>query len=322
MFDIVTVGSATSDIFVSTKSKQQKIRKTKHEVCYPIGSKILAEQLYHSTGGGGTNTAVSFSRLGLKTGFLGVLGDDYNKDEILKELKKEKVKFLGKTKKGTTDLSVILIGIEKDRTILTHKGISDELKTKDIKKPIRTNWFYLSSLMGDSLQTAKQLISYAKKHKIKYAFNPSMYLAKKGIKEIGTILKGSDILVMNKEEAIALLKTKNKKINNLLKNLKKYSKLVIITESEKGAYCFDGKYKYFIKPKNVKLIETTGAGDAFASGFTAAIIKNKSIDYAMKQGCANATSVLTEIGAKNHLLYKKEAKFSIPLQNTVKKEEI
>ena len=90
----------------------------------------MIKELHFSTGGGATNSAVAFSRLGLKTGSICLVGEDANGTTVLDELKKEEITFLGKTKKGMTGYSVILIGLEKDRSILTYKGINNALKNQ------------------------------------------------------------------------------------------------------------------------------------------------------------------------------------------------
>ena len=79
MFNIITFGSAVVDVFVNTELPE----KQKH-IAYPIGSKILIKDLKFDIGGGGTNTAVAFSRLGLKTGYIGKLGDDEQGQDIIK----------------------------------------------------------------------------------------------------------------------------------------------------------------------------------------------------------------------------------------------
>ena len=83
-YDIITVGGATLDVFVKT---EQEIRKHLNhlDLCYRVGEKILVKNLLLKTGGGGTNTAVAFARLGLKTGFIGVVGKDDHAKIIINE---------------------------------------------------------------------------------------------------------------------------------------------------------------------------------------------------------------------------------------------
>lgn len=294
------------DVFVETKNKRVINHEKHHDVCYSIGSKNLIKKLYFNTGGGGTNTAVSFSRLGLKTGWLGVLGNDHNSKLVEEELKREHVKILGPKKKGSIGYSVILFGLKEDRTILTYKGLNDKLLWKDVPK-INTKWFYVSSMMGESFITTKKLISETKKQKKHWAVNLSSYLARQGIKKMLPLIKNCDLLILNRDEASLLTKTK-KSIDWLLKKLQVYAKTVVITEGKKGATAYDGIKKYSIKPRKKKVVETTGAGDAFASGVVAGVIKGKTLQESLKIGLAQAESVISYVGAKNKLLTWREIK--------------
>ncbi|MBW2986019.1 carbohydrate kinase family protein [Candidatus Woesearchaeota archaeon] len=309
MFDVITVGSASVDAFISSKSKSIELLRKKHEICLPIGSKILVDYLHMDTGGGGTNCAVAFARLGLKTGWVGKIGDDENSKHILNQMKKEKVKFLGKIKKGgSTGFSVIIIGLEKDRTILAYKGINDKLKISDISlNKLKTKWFYMGSLLGESFKTAEKIAQYAKKKKIKLAFNPSPYVARMGFKKLKKIISACNLLVLNKEEAQDIAHRKTNNIDFLLKKLQKHVPLVVITDGKRGAYAYNGIDKYTMHVGKQKIIEATGTGDSFASGVLAGIILGYDIEKAMRLGYADGVSVLSHIGAKEKLLTRPQA---------------
>ena len=294
-FDIVTFGSAVIDVFVNTDVAE------KHGfINYPVGEKILIEDLKFDWGGGGTNTAVAFARLGFKTGCLSELGLDENGKKIFDLLKKEKVEFLGKVVKNElSGYSVILDSRGGDRTILTYKGANNEISLRDIKK-FKTKWLYLSSLLGMSFETQKRLAFILKKKGVKIAFNPSSYLIKK--ENLNSLLKICDILILNKQEAQMLTGSKV----NLLENLRKLGpKIAVITDKDKMITCYDGHKRYFLIPNMVKVVERTGAGDAFAAGFVAAQIAKKSIKYSLRLGLAESESVIKYFGAKNKLLRMK-----------------
>lgn len=298
MFDVITFGSATIDMFAETGLAE----KGKF-MAYPVGDKILLKDLKFSVGGGGTNTAVAFSRLGFKTGFIGKIDNSFGGKNILELLKKEKVKFLGAVEKNSDSsggYSIILDSKEKDRTVLTYKGISDSLKFDEIKiKKIKTKWAYLSSSLGKSLETQKRVAKIFHENGVKIAFNPSSYLIKK--ENIAEILKLTDILILNKEEAKLLTKE-----NNLLAGLKKLGpKIVVITNDKETVYAYDGKKNYSISPRKIKVVEKTGAGDAFASGFVAGQIVGRSIDESLKLGLDESEAVIKHFGAKNNLLRRK-----------------
>lgn len=291
-FDVVTFGSAVIDVFVNTDAAEAH-----GFMHYKVGDKILIKNLRFDIGGGGTNTAVAFSRLGFKTGYIGEIGGDENGRKVLEMLKKENIEYLGKVmERELTGYSVILDSSGGDRTILTYKGANDEISLKDIKK-FEANWLYFSSLLGKSFETQKKLAEMLKKKGAKIAFNPSSYLIK--TKNLKPVLKLTDILILNKEEAIMLAGKKE----NLLGELRKSTNgIIVITDKDKLISCYDGIKKYSITPHKIKVVERTGAGDAFASGFVAGQIAGKSINESLKLGLAESESVLKYFGAKNKLL--------------------
>ena len=292
-FDIVTFGSAVVDAFVDTKFNKKNKRFS-----YPAGSKILVNDLKFDIGGGATNTAVAFSRLGLKTGCICKIGNDNNGQDVLDMLQKEKIKFLGSKSKERTGYSIILDSKNNGRTILTFKGPGNNIKLGELPN-FKTDWLYFSSLLGDSFKTQEKLARKLKKDGTKLAFNPSEYLIKK--LKLSPLLKITDILILNKEEAHML--TKEKDVALGLHKLT--GGIVVITNKDKSIICYDGKKKYFLKPNKIKVIERTGAGDAFASGFVAGIVAGKKIPECLKLGLRESESVIRYFGAKNKLLRMK-----------------
>lgn len=302
------MGSNTVDVFVKTDADLLTIShkgNTKKLLGYELGEKILVKNLQFKIGGSATNAAVTFARQQLKTGYLGKIGDDNNGVKVFKNLKKENIKFVGAIGKQT-GYSVILESNYKDRTILTYKGSNNKLKYEELDlKKINAKWFYFTTMMEDSFETMKKLSKKLKKEKKKIAFNPSSYLATKGYEELDSLLKYVDVLVLNKEEASLL--SKQKTINKMLKSLKKHvNEIVIITDAGNGASLYDGKHKYSGKPKKVGIKETTGAGDAFASGFLSSHIRKKPLAEAFKSGFLQSESVIQHLGATNNILNKEE----------------
>lgn len=293
VYDVVTFGSAVVDTFVNTDTNE------KHkDICYPIGSKILIQKLKFDIGGGATNTGVAFARLGLNTGCICKLGNDENAQKILNLLKKENIKFLGKIDDNAqTGYSVILNSNQHNRTILTFKGANNDLKFNELNlKKIKTKWLYYSSVLGSSFETQKKLAIELKSKGVKLAFNPSEYLIRN--KNLSSLLEITDVLILNKEEAEILTKKMD-----LLKGLNELGpKIVVVTNRDNFVKCSDGQFLYTIKPHKIKVKERTGAGDAFASGFVAGIIAEKSIEDSLKLGLMESENVIKYWGAKNNLL--------------------
>jgi ribokinase len=306
-FDVICVGSATVDCFVNLPVNLKNIKQ---------GSKLLIDDIHLLTGGGGTNVAVGLSRLGLKTGFIGEVGDDLSASIIKQDLEKEGVDFLVKQhSRHKTAYSVVLEAKGKDRSILVYKGASSFLHSQEIPKNIKTDWFYFASVMGSSFKTMEHVAGFAKRNKINIYFNPSSYMIKQGLKVLKRVISATKIISMNKEEAQILLKSKSKNVKTLLKGLNKLGPdICIITDGKKGAYAyFDNKF-YSGKTHKITPIDTTGAGDAFGTGFLAGILIKKDlptakrINFAMKLGIANSESVIRQVGAKPGLLTRAKAR--------------
>ncbi len=315
MYDVITVGSGTVDVFVYTDRSESISIRTKNDeegyICYPVGAKLLINTLYFLTGGGGTNTAVALSRLGLKVAYIGKVGNDQNGLKILDELKNEKVEFLGSISKDPeekTGYSVVLDSLEKRRTILTFKGTNNSLDFSEIDlEKLKTKWFYFSSMLDKSFRTLEKLSNFAFKNNIKICFNTSNYLSEKGKQYLSKILKNTGIIILNKEEA-SLLVGKGEPFEKI-KSLRELGpEIAIITDGENPIYGADVNGSYFkIFPQNVKVVESTGAGDSFAASFLAGMIKTGDIRLSMKLAIVNSHSVLKYKGAKRKLLTYKEA---------------
>lgn len=303
MYDVITVGSATIDCFVNTGKKLFRILHKDHGdiVFVPFGSKITVEDLYFQTGGGGTNTAVSIARLGLNTAYIGKLGGDQSK-MVYEALRREKVDTSLIVKGRDVGFSVILDAKGHDRTILTHKGSNNMLDFSEVKKSkLQAKWFYMASMVGKSYKTLIKIADYANKKGIKVAFNPSSYITIQGYKKLSQMLKRTDLLIVNREEAEELLGKRLPMEQMLIKLRKMVRDMVIITDGRQGCYCYTDKY-YFIKSSGDEPVEATGAGDAFGSTFVAGMVMGKDVEYSLRMGQANAESVIMHHGAKNDLL--------------------
>ena len=323
MYDVITVGSATIDVFARTRvSELIKIfdgKKERDLLAYPTGAKILVDELDFTTGGGGTNTAVAFSRLGHKVAYIGKMGrksECANSDEIIASLRKENVDTsLVSRKKGRAGYSIILDSLEHDRTILAFKGLNNDLTFNEIDlRKLKTRWFYLSSMLEKSFRTIEKLSEYAKSNNIKVAFNPSSYLAEKGKRFLSKILGNTTLLVLNREEA-ELIVGKCSDKDAAIEISKLGPKIVVVTAGNRKFYAYDGKYLYEAIPDNIKPLETTGAGDAFAATFLSGIMDEMPVAKCIKRAIVNAQSVISYHGAKNKLLTKKE------IDNAVRKSK-
>ena len=295
-FDVVTFGSGVVDVFASTG-----IGESKGKLDLEVGSKYLIDGLRFDVGGGGTNVAVALKRFGLKVGCICGVGTDANGREVLRCLKTEKVKFLGNVGKGSTGYSMIVDSKKNNRTILTYKGESNEVGIGDVGK-FKSKWLYYSSLLGKSFIAQKKLAARFVGDGGKLALNPSSYSIEK--QDIRGLLKLSYVLILNKEEAAMLAKRycKTRKKIGVLEKLRSLGpRVVVVTDKDKKVSAFDGEEVYSIVPhKGKKVVERTGAGDAFAAGFVGGLIAGYDIERCLKLGVEESEAVLGHFGAKNN----------------------
>lgn len=303
MLDVVTIGAATIDIFV--KSKQFIVNNNLLSLEYCSKNEINESLI--ASGGGATNSAVSFSRLGLKSACLSLIGDDHLDKYIIDDLKKESVvtNLLIKNKNDTTDFSIILVAPIGGRSILTNRG-STRLEEKYLNwnKISKTKWFYITSLEGN-LDLLEKLIGFAKENNIKIALNPgNRELSQR--RKLLPLLKLVDFLFLNKTEAETLTDL-NFDDKNFWTRLISLSKAIIsVTNGHDGAFVFaDGKH-YFSPAMNPKPVDETGAGDSFGSTFVSALMYNHSPQEALFWAIKNSASVVSRLGAKPGLLTLKQ----------------
>ncbi len=309
-YDVITLGSNTVDVFAHTdQSGVIDIRSgsgSEEFISYPVGTKMLITKLMHNIGGNGANSAVAFSRLGLRTAYLGKIGKDHNGRLIMNALKKGKIDFIG-SRGEESGFSIILDSMEDDRTILTYKGCNNDLSYKEVHvSGLKTRWFYVSSMLGKSLHTMQKIVEYARKNKIKVAFNPSATLLENETKAAFNLLRYTGLLVLNKEEAESLIGKKGADAN--ARKLRVYGpQTVVITDGKRGALALHKDYYYKVPvSRDIKVVETTGAGDAFASTLTAGMILKKPFEYCLRMAINNAESVISHHGAQNLLLSRKK----------------
>lgn len=308
MYDVITIGSATKDVFLVSKGfKLIKSNKFKTGVgeCFAYGSKIDLGDISFDTGGGATNSAFTFSNLGLKSSVVSKVGNDMFGLEILHVLAKNNINTanLVVDKKYKTGYSTILITPGGDRTILVYRGASEHFTSDDFDfSKLNAKWFYISSLAGN-LTILRKIFAFAKKKNIKIVWNPGGGELKLGRAKLAPLIKQIKIFNLNREEAQKL--TGKKEIKNIFKVLNKTTKAFnLVTEGGKGAYLSDGIMLYQAKAFGSKPVNTTGAGDAFGSAFCTGMILKNDWDYALRLAILNADGVIQAMGAKNGLLNK------------------
>lgn len=307
-FDVICVGNAKIDTFLTLHEATQHLRflKETNELCIKFGEKIAVDKAEVLLGGNAANVAVGASRLGLSTALVAEIGKDEFAQKIINTLKSENVDVsnVQQTEEQQSSFSTI-INFRNERTIFSeHVKRSHNFDFENIS----AKWVYLTSLGEEWKSAYDKTVDFVKKNNCQLAFNPGTLQIESGENNIQKILSLTNILFVNKEEAVQVLSIKNKvlSIEEILKELQKIGpKIVVITDGENGSFAIDEKGNIHKKGTiETDIVEKTGAGDAYSSGFLGAIINNKSVDEAMEWGTKNSASVIGKVGSQAGLLHK------------------
>lgn len=341
---ILTIGGATQDIFIHHRNAERLILSSdageKSFLLLKEGSKIEVTHLDYSTGGGATNSAVSFKRLDFDVAPCFKVGNDHQAQLILDALQKEGIvtSYVVHTDTAQTGISFIIPSPTGDRTVFAFRGANAYLTYQDVPQKYLKDYdcIYITSLSEQSSQLLPSLTIQAKKLGIVVANNPGASQLASGAHTLREALPNIDILILNSEEAnqfmVALmhnhetLEESEQKIltntnapellkrpityKNICFSLKTYfkevlaqgPKIVVVTNGAEGVYVATKDVILFHPSLPTKINNTVGAGDAFGSCFVACLTKKLSVEESLVRGIINATSVISYLDAKEGLL--------------------
>lgn len=326
-FDVITIGSATMDVFVECDDANIVSVSTKCDksefMSYPYGAKVEVTDFSSNTGGGGVNTALNFANLGFSTSAICKIGDDIYSEGVLEALRKSTLDLSNviQDKSVSTGFSIILLSFQGDRTVLAQRGANATLKKSEINFDIikQAKTLYVAPLSGDSNKVLTSIVEFANQNGVNVCFNAGTTSIKRGFEYIKNIIDHSKIVVMNKEEASMCTKIQvrpdsrtekfskeliHPDVKEMLKKLKlNEEQIIVITDGKEGAYAYDGKTFYQCPNYPALVVSTLGAGDAFASTFCATLDKvGLDIGKALMYASVNSASVVSKFGASEGFL--------------------
>ena len=319
---IFTIGGATFDIFVQAEDQSifsiRTPETTKHWLGFPHGAKVRVNRVVESFGGGAANTAVTFARHGFEVGFVGMVGKEYG-DRVFDHLKEEGVdcRYAKQTRRDRTGFSNIINTFDGDRTVLAYPGANQYFSAKDLSMEVlqTADWIFLNHLAGGGEGVHQFLLKLLRAHPhIRLAWNPGKEQIVQGPKKWSALLKRTTVLFMNKEEAAAFsridcrpagIKQDDPKAHTYVHRsllppyaddateiLQFFAQMgvqhTVVTDGRNGSQATDGQRHYFCPVRSHKRVDTLGAGDAFGSGCTVALIKSLPLKTALIYGTLNA----------------------------------
>ena len=266
--------------------------------------KILSSLKIEETISGGSvaNSMVGLSQLGNEVGFVGKINSDDLGQKYEEGLNKEKVQYFYTKKKEDlpTGTCLILITPDAERTMVTFLGIAGKISEKDIdEKAVKeSRMIFLEGYLWDRGEP-------------KLAFNKALSLANKTAMSLSDqfcverhkedflelVKNRLDITFANEQEIKSLISAKN--FDEIITFGKQLNKTLIITRGAKGSVCMinDEVFECEAK-KNLKLIDLTGAGDLFASGFLHGHLNNLSTQQSLEKGNEMSSKIIQKVGAR------------------------
>ncbi len=332
-FDVLCFGSLTLDIFMPlSEDGPIKIERPENtpeaKLVLPLGDKIGVRHSLLQAGGGAANTAVGFSKLGLKPAVFGVLGDQSYRRFIVNELEEHNVctDYLTDAKNQSSSFSIILNSWEGERTVLHRRTVCENFNEQTLLEAPCTRALYFGHLCASGI--LESIPSFkARNQKAIVAWNPGSTQFKLGFAHYEAVFPHVDCLFINREEAEAFTGLKSevslykdfdpekfgrsvtpyqayepKHISDVRVLAQKFMdagvKKVVITDGRSGAQVFTSEAHLLSLPQQVPVVDTLGAGDSFAVGFVAAMLHSESLEQQMAWGSFNAASVIQKFGAQ------------------------
>lgn len=305
--DVLTVGDATIDAFLHINEANMHCKVNEEgELCFKSGEKITVDSCDFLLGGIACNVSVGIARLGLFSGLCAEIGDDEFAAKITKGLSAEHVdqSLLLKTPEAKSSFAAG-VSFKNDRILFVehvHRGHNFSFAD------VSPQWVYLAGLGDEWKDAYKKTLEFVALGNAKLAFALGSHQLDVLDDLIFEVLGKTDALFVNKSEAERIASSKQRLASNSIEELLKSvqslgPKVVSITDGERGSYSIDEQGAVrSIGVFPAQLVEKTGAGDAYASGFLGAIINSKSIEEAMRWGAINAASVIEHVGAQAGLL--------------------
>ena len=301
-FDVICIGAALVDMVAQVQR-------------HPLeDDEVFVSDLKLLSGGAAANTAYACAKLGLKTAFIGKLGtNDEFGNKVLKDFEKVSldISLIKYSKDQGTGSAYVALNPKGDRRIYAHSGAANYLSEDDIiqKEIKRAEIIFLSSLKN--IAPFIKAATIAQENKNPVILNPGMLIIEQGLTNIIELLEKIDILILSQREYRTLLGipsenlTEDSIIDTSHQIFELGIKVLIVTMGGKGAFLANNKESELIPAYDVeKVVDTTGAGDAFSAGFIKDFIGNldyqfENLKHNVELGNIIAGKCIQELGARN-----------------------
>jgi sugar/nucleoside kinase (ribokinase family) len=312
--DVLSIGDVVTDAFIRLLADQAVTYENEQGkwLAMPFATKLPFDHAEVIEGvGNAANAAVSFAKLGLKSGFVSNVGDDQFGRDIINALKRNDIdtRFVHINKGKQSNYHYVLWYGEERTILIKHEEYKYEWPR--FRKSDIPDWVYFSSISKNALDHYHDEIAdwLEENPEVKFAFQPGTFQLQAGAERLKALYARSEVLVVNREEAVTITGGDYHNIHGLFDALHSLGpKIVCITDGPDGAYGSDGSNRFRMPPypDPGPPVERTGAGDAFTSTFVAALAKGNNLEGALQWAPINSMNVVQHVGAQAGLLTEKE----------------
>lgn len=315
---VVCIGSTSKDVFFPTGEgivlETPEDLTAQRKVAFELGGKYRVDDRYEAVGGVAANVAQALAKLGIGSAVYSNIGGDEIGRWILSELKAAHVStdFLTVDSESKSDLSAIIVLTQSgERTIFHNRDANEKLAV--VPERLKgTEWFFVSALNGDWKANLRKTLEAADTYGTSIALNPGQHNLREDPSLVLEAASKAEMLVLNKDEALELVMKSGVEASPDEFNDERFlmvalhragAKIVGMTDGARGAWGSDGKEIWRCAIGRVeRVVDTTGAGDAFSAAFFAAHLLGKPLPDMLRYGIAESGSVVTEYGANGGLL--------------------
>lgn len=336
-YDIISIGSITTDIFVRPCQLPVFEKDNREYFSVEVGEKIPLEDVFRSGGGSAGNSAIGFSRLGLSVYPIGVIGDDEEGEHIIRKFEDNGISTQGLVieKDSSSSISFILNAEDGRRTVLHHRATSTHFNATVLEKAPNAKGVYVGHLYPSAESILTSIHEWKQKYGGFFAWNPGKTQFKQGLSVYAKIMKVTDVLILNVEEAeqFTRLEAPHIPAQDLTedvfgKNVSygkpipvKYGhdvralaqvflnlgvRQVVITDGQRGTQVFTENEHFQMYAKDDICVSSLGAGDAFSVGVIAAFLEKKNLPDQLRWGSVCATNVVKQFGAQHGYVTRQE----------------
>lgn len=317
MAKIVCIGSTSKDIFFPTSEglilETPENLTSQRKIAFELGAKFHIDRRYESIGGCAANVCCGLKKAGIDSFCYTAIGDDAVGTWILDEFKNQGVgtKLVNLEKDCLSDLSAIVVDKKTGERIIFTNQLSNSRLEIDAEIVGSPEWIFIGDLTGKWEKNLDKIFEAAGLVEIKVAFNPRQKTIHDNPQKVIEAIKKSQVILLNKDESLEIVSNmaispSGDELNNEEYLIKKIKDLgpdrAVLTDGKRGAWVFDGNKLLWAGALGIQSVETTGAGDAFSSGFLAAHIKGKNLEECLKWGIANSGNSVKFYGAIAGLL--------------------